>query len=65
MVFLEGKVAVITGASMGIGKALANLFADEGASVVLSSRSIDRAEACISLEAVATASTTALTLRSK
>jgi short-subunit dehydrogenase len=45
MVFLEGKVAVITGASMGIGEALAKLFADEGASVVLSSRSIDRAEA--------------------
>ena len=45
MVFLEGKVAVITGASMGIGEALAQLFADEGASVVLSSRSIDRAEA--------------------
>lgn len=45
MVFLEGKVAVITGASMGIGEALAKLFADEGASVVLSSRSLDRAEA--------------------
>lgn len=44
MVFLEGKVAVITGASMGIGEALAKLFSDEGASVVLSSRSIDRAE---------------------
>jgi short-subunit dehydrogenase len=45
MVFLEGKVAVITGASMGIGEALAKLFADEGASVVLSSRGLDRAEA--------------------
>ena len=45
MVFLEGKVAVITGASMGIGEAVAKLFADEGASVVLSSRSLDRAEA--------------------
>lgn len=44
MVFLEGKVAVITGASMGIGEALAKLFSNEGASVVLSSRSIDRAE---------------------
>jgi short-subunit dehydrogenase len=30
---------------MGIGEALAKLFADEGASVVLSSRSVDRAEA--------------------
>jgi short-subunit dehydrogenase len=45
MVFLEGKVAVITGASMGIGEAIAKLLADEGASVVLSSRSLDRAEA--------------------
>jgi short-subunit dehydrogenase len=45
MVFLEGKVAVITGASMGIGEALAELFAEEGASVVLSSRSMERAEA--------------------
>ena len=44
MVFLEGKVAVITGASMGIGEALASLFAEEGASVVLSSRSMERAE---------------------
>jgi short-subunit dehydrogenase len=42
---LTGKVAVITGASMGIGEAIADLFADEGASVVLSSRSVDRAEA--------------------
>jgi short-subunit dehydrogenase len=42
---LSGKVAVITGASMGIGEAIADLFADEGASVVLSSRSLDRAEA--------------------
>jgi short-subunit dehydrogenase len=45
MVFLEGKVAVITGASMGIGEAIAKLLAEEGASVVFSSRSVDRAEA--------------------
>ncbi len=32
---LENKVAVITGASRGLGKAMAELFADEGAKVVL------------------------------
>lgn len=41
---LSGKVAVITGASMGIGEAVARLFAGEGASVVLSSRDAGRAE---------------------
>ncbi|HXE89409.1 MAG TPA: SDR family NAD(P)-dependent oxidoreductase [Terriglobales bacterium] len=42
---LAGKVVVITGASMGIGEALAKVFADHGASVVLSSRDAGRAEA--------------------
>jgi short-subunit dehydrogenase len=42
---LNGKVAVVTGASMGIGEAIAKLFADEGASVVLSSRDLARADA--------------------
>jgi short-subunit dehydrogenase len=42
---LSGQVAVITGASMGIGEAIAKLFADEGASVVLLSRDAERAEA--------------------
>jgi short-subunit dehydrogenase len=42
---LNGKVVVITGASMGIGEALAKVFADEGATVVMSSRDAGRAEA--------------------
>jgi short-subunit dehydrogenase len=42
---LAGKVAVVTGASMGIGEAIAKAFADEGASVVLLSRDSGRAEA--------------------
>jgi NAD(P)-dependent dehydrogenase (short-subunit alcohol dehydrogenase family) len=35
---LEGKVAIVTGASGGIGLAIARLYAREGASVVLSAR---------------------------
>jgi len=42
---ISGKVAVITGASMGIGEAIARLFAQQGASVVLLSRDSARAEA--------------------
>jgi NAD(P)-dependent dehydrogenase (short-subunit alcohol dehydrogenase family) len=37
---LEGKVAVITGASRGIGRAIAYCFADEGADLALCSRSL-------------------------
>src|SRR5262245_64818946 len=36
MRMLEGKVAIITGAARGIGRACADLFAEHGASVVLS-----------------------------
>jgi short-subunit dehydrogenase len=42
---LFGKVVVVTGASMGIGEAIAKIFADNGASVVLLSRDAERAEA--------------------
>lgn len=35
---LEGKVAIITGASYGMGQSMAELFAQEGASVVLTAR---------------------------
>lgn len=42
---LQGKVVVVTGASMGIGEAIAKEFATAGASVVLSSRDLDRTEA--------------------
>ena len=42
---MAGKVVVVTGASMGIGEAIAKVFADEGASVVLLSRDAGRAEA--------------------
>jgi uncharacterized protein len=42
---LQGKVAVITGASMGIGEEIARLFAREGAKLVLCSRDLARVEA--------------------
>ncbi|TLY75763.1 MAG: SDR family NAD(P)-dependent oxidoreductase, partial [Gammaproteobacteria bacterium] len=32
---LAGKIAVVTGASSGIGRAIASSFASEGASVVI------------------------------
>lgn len=42
---LQGKVVVITGASMGIGEEIAKLFAREGAKLVLCSRDLARVEA--------------------
>jgi dehydrogenase/reductase SDR family protein 7B len=42
---LAGKIVAVTGASMGIGEAIAKIFAERGASVVLLSRDAGRVEA--------------------
>ena len=41
---LKNKIAIVTGSSSGIGKAIALRFAQEGARVVVAARRLDKCE---------------------
>jgi NADP-dependent 3-hydroxy acid dehydrogenase YdfG len=55
MNILKDKVAVVTGASSGIGLAAAKLFAEEGATVVVSARRQDELDALVDQSALRSA----------
>lgn len=44
---IDGRVAIVTGASAGIGRGIARVFAQKGAKVVTASRSPDTGEAAV------------------
>ena len=44
---LTGRVAIVTGGSKGIGKAMCHGLAQQGAHVVVSSRKLDQCEAAV------------------
>jgi len=47
---LSGKIAVVTGASRGLGKAMAIELAQEGASVAVAARTVEAGQAPLPLK---------------
>jgi len=45
---VQGKVAIVTGASRGIGQAIAEVFAENGMKVVCAARSVEQGQAVVS-----------------
>ncbi|WP_143004293.1 SDR family NAD(P)-dependent oxidoreductase [Eubacterium pyruvativorans] len=44
---VDGKVAIISGASYGMGQTMAELFAEEGTKVVMTTRGKDKLDAAV------------------
>ena len=44
---LDGKVAIVSGASYGMGQTMAKLFASEGAKVVMTARGKEKLDAAV------------------
>lgn len=44
---LDGKIAVITGSTSGIGRGIANMYAKEGATVIVTGRRVEKGQAVV------------------
>ena len=46
---VEGKVAIVTGASRGIGEAIARCYAANGMKVICAARSVEQGQAVVTI----------------